>query len=65
VLYRRSGNLLVLLHMFRKDTGKILEREIEIARARFDDFRARMNAPRRRPTRAADVMLRRVTYHIW
>jgi phage-related protein len=53
VLYRRSGNLIVLLHMFRKDTGQVPEREIAIARARFDDFRARMDAPRRRPPRAA------------
>lgn len=53
MLYRRSGNLIVLLHMFRKDTGKVPEREIAIARARFDDFRARMDAPRRRPPRAA------------
>lgn len=53
VLYRRSGNLIVLLHMFRKDTGQVPEREIAIARARFDDFRARMDAERRRPPRAA------------
>ena len=39
--------------MFRKDTGQVPEREIAIARARFDDFRARMDAPRRRPPRAA------------
>jgi phage-related protein len=52
-LYRRSGNLIVLLHMFRKDTGKVPEREIEIARTRFADFKARMDAPRRRPPRAA------------
>jgi phage-related protein len=53
VLYRRSANLLVLLHIFRKDTGKVPEREIAIARVRFDDFRARMDAPVRRPPRAA------------
>lgn len=53
VLYRRSGNLIVLLHMFRKDTGQVPEREVAIARARFDDFRARMDTPRRRPPRAA------------
>lgn len=53
VLYRRSGNLIVLLHMFRKDTGKIPEREIEIAKERWADFKARMDAERRRPPRAA------------
>ncbi len=53
ILYRRSGNLIVLLHIFRKDTGQVPEREIAIARGRFEDFRARMNPPRRRPPRAA------------
>ncbi len=53
ILYRRSGNLIVLLHMFRKDTGQVPAREIAIARGRFEDFRARMDAPRPRPPRAA------------
>jgi len=48
VLYRRSANLIVLLHMSRKDTGQVPKGEIERARARWADFRARMNAPRRR-----------------
>jgi phage-related protein len=53
VLYRRSGNLFVLLHMLRKDTGRIPESDIEIAEARWADFKRRMDAPRRRPPRAA------------
>lgn len=53
MIYRRSCNLLVLLHMFRKDTGKVPEAELRIARQRWDDFRSRMDAPRRRPPRAA------------
>lgn len=53
VLYRRSRNLIVLLRIFRKDTGKVPEAEIEVARARWNDFKARMDAPRRRPPRAA------------
>src|SRR2546427_9944413 len=53
VLYRRSRNLIVLLHMFRKDTGKIPASEIDIAKARWEDFKARMDAERRRPPRAA------------
>jgi phage-related protein len=53
ILYRRSGNLLVLLHMFRKDSGKIPESDIAIARTRRIDFKARMDAERRRPPRAA------------
>lgn len=53
ILYRRSRNLIVLLHIFRKDTGRIPDAEIEIAKERWRDFRARMDAPRRRPPRAA------------
>jgi phage-related protein len=53
ILYRRSRNLVVLLHIFRKDTGAIPLREIEIAQSRWDDFRARMNARRRIPPRPA------------
>ncbi len=53
VLYRRSGNLVVLLHIFRKDTGKVPEAEIRAADERWRDFRRRMDAPRRRPPRAA------------
>ncbi|MDA0184468.1 type II toxin-antitoxin system RelE/ParE family toxin [Solirubrobacter phytolaccae] len=53
VLYRRSDNLFVLLHMFRKDSGKIPRVEIGIANERWDDFRSRMNADPRTPPRAA------------
>jgi phage-related protein len=53
VLYRRSRNLIVLLHIFRKDTGRIPPSEIEVAKARWRDFRTGMDAPRRRPPRAA------------
>jgi phage-related protein len=53
VLYRRSGNLIILLHMFRKDSGRVPEGELDVARRRWEDFRARMDAPRRRPPRAA------------
>jgi phage-related protein len=53
ILYRRSRNLIVLLHIFRKDTGKVPQAEIEVAHARWTDFRGRMDAPRRRPPRAA------------
>ena len=52
-IYRRSRNLFVLLHMFRKDTGKVPEGELQIARERWSDFKARMDAERRRPPRAA------------
>jgi phage-related protein len=53
ILYRRSRNLIVLLHLFRKDTGRIPKREIEVAEERWRDFKQRMDAPRRRPPRAA------------
>jgi phage-related protein len=53
VLYRRSRNLIVLLHAFRKDTGAIPEPEIRIAEERWTDFKARMEAMKRRPPRAA------------
>jgi phage-related protein len=53
VLYRRSGTLMVLLHIFRKDTGKVPAAEIDVAKERWRDFKARMDAPRRQPPRAA------------
>jgi phage-related protein len=53
VLYRRSKNLFILLHMLRKNSGKISQADIEIARARWEDFRARMDSRPRRPPRAA------------
>jgi phage-related protein len=53
ILYRRSRNLIILLHMFRKDTGKIPEREIKVAEERWADFKRRMDAEKRRPPRAA------------
>lgn len=53
ILYRRSDNLIVLLHAFRKNTTKIPEDEIALANARWDDFKSRMDAPKRRPPRAA------------
>lgn len=53
VIYRRSKNLFVLLHMFRKDTGQIQEADKVIARFRWADFKDRMDAERRTPPRAA------------
>jgi phage-related protein len=53
ILYRRSANLVILLHMFRKDTGRLPSREIEIAKERWADFKARMDAHKRLPPRAA------------
>lgn len=53
VLYRRSGNLIVLLHMLRKDTGKLAASDVATAEARWTDFKERMDAERRKPPRAA------------
>jgi Phage-related protein len=53
VLYRRSERLIVLLHMFRKTTGKLPPAEIKIAQKRWEDFKARMDARPRKPPRAA------------
>ena len=53
ILYRRSGLLVVLLHIFEKDTDKLAVRDRELAVKRFEDFNARMDAePRRRPRAA-------------
>jgi phage-related protein len=53
LLYQRSENLQILLHAFEKDTRQLPEGEIEIAERRFADFKARMDAARRTPPRAA------------
>lgn len=53
VLHRRSGRLLILLHIFAKRTGKIPASDITIAHDRWADFKARMDADPRRPPRAA------------
>lgn len=53
VLYRRSGRLLVLFHIFSKRTAKIPAAEIAVAQERWDDFKERMDAQPRRPPRAA------------
>jgi phage-related protein len=53
VLYRRSRNLFVLLQAFPKTTATIPQREIEIAKERWNDFVARMGARPRIPPRAA------------
>ncbi|MGA8746425.1 MAG: type II toxin-antitoxin system RelE/ParE family toxin [Solirubrobacterales bacterium] len=53
VLYQRSGRLVVLLHAFLKTTGKLPRGEVKIAQDRWEDFKARMDAPLRKPPRAA------------
>lgn len=53
VLYRRSDQLFVLLHIFEKRVRTIPEADKAVARARWDDFKSRMNAQPRKPPRAA------------
>jgi phage-related protein len=53
VLYRRSRNLVILLHMFRKDRGDVSEADKKIARERWADFKRRMDSTARKPPRAA------------
>lgn len=53
VLYQRSGNLVVLLHGFEKNTGGVPARDKVTAQRRLADFQARMDAtPRKRPRAA-------------
>ena len=53
VLYQRSGNLIVLLHAFEKDTGAVPAAEKAMAKRRMADFKRRMDAEPRVPPRAA------------
>ena len=53
VLYRRSGQLIVLLNAFPKTTGKLPRAEIETAQKRWEAFKARMDTRPRKPPRAA------------
>ena len=53
ILYQRSGNLVVLLHAFEKDTGAVPTAEKALAKRRMVDFKRRMDAKPRVPPRAA------------
>ena len=53
ILYQRSGNLIVLLHAFEKDTGAVPAGEKATARRRMADFKRRMDTTPRVPPRAA------------
>jgi phage-related protein len=52
ILYQRSGNLIVLLHAFEKDTGAVPAAEKATATRRMADFKRRMDADPRVPPRA-------------
>jgi len=53
VLYQRSGNLIVLLHAFEKNTGAVPASEKAMAKRRMVDFKRRMDVKPRKPPRAA------------
>jgi phage-related protein len=53
ILYQRSGNLFILMHALQKRTGALPQGDVTIAKARFDDFRKRMDTKPRKPPRAA------------
>jgi phage-related protein len=53
ILYRRSGNLVILLHAFSKTGRAVPESDKQIARDRWKDFKQRMDAEERQPPRAA------------
>jgi len=45
ILYRRSQNLFVLLHVIHKDSRAIPKRDIELAERRWLDFKEKMDNP--------------------
>jgi phage-related protein len=53
VLYRRSERLVILLHVFPKRSAKVPAADIQLAKQRWADFKARMDAAHRVPPRAA------------
>lgn len=63
ILYRRSGNLFVLLHMLRKDSRAIPGRDVELAQRRWREFKRRMDTPKRRGPRPAEGTHRELSHH--
>lgn len=53
ILYRRSRNLFVLLHVIRKDSRVVPRRDIELAQRRWHDFKRQMEDPDRHGPRPA------------
>jgi phage-related protein len=52
ILYQRSGNLMIFLHAFEKNTGSVPPAEVAVTKRRMADLRKRMNANPRKPPRA-------------
>ena len=53
ILYQRSDNLFVLLHILEKREQKLPGTDIQLAQRRWEDFKTRMDAIPRTPPRAA------------
>lgn len=54
ILYQRSENLVILLHVFAKRTQAVPKQDKAVAQARWKDFKERMEQKKpRRPPRAA------------
>ena len=53
IIFRRSGRLFVLLHMLPHQGNDIPKADKDVAVARWEDFKRRMDAPVRTPPRAA------------
>ena len=53
IIYRRSEQLIVLLHVIEKRTRQIPTQDKQLARKRWADFKRRMDEHPRRPPRAA------------
>lgn len=51
ILYRRLGNLFVLLHMIRKGSRVIPPGDVEIAKSRWRNMKKRLDASPRKPPR--------------
>ncbi|MHB8147779.1 MAG: type II toxin-antitoxin system RelE/ParE family toxin [Vulcanimicrobiaceae bacterium] len=49
ILYKRSEQFVVLLHIFEKHDAHVSEEDKQIAQQRWADFRARLNARPRTP----------------
>ncbi len=53
ILYQRSSNLFVLLHVLDKRSARLPNADKATAQQRWDDFKARMEAAERPPPRPA------------
>ena len=53
ILYQRSGNLFILLHALGKRSARLPAADKVLAQERWNDFKARMDATERLPSRPA------------